>query len=342
MAESAEDGRGGRPRKTQRPSRLGVPSVPDVTFPNVAKGVNQSQGPNTAKKDFPTKRQNIASVLLQAFLVCIGALLLDAAAQNPAALTVSPGKATMLVGESRTFRAVGKDGRIRHNVRWEISPQNAAAILGSGDEVTVQAREASPSVLLTAYAEGDTADATIEIRPAGDMPAGTTLWSVAPTPGCKATKMTQAVPSANGPDLYVVETCPEGTVIRALTADGRELWRRRIGGGGDPSQKAAGPVASGPYAGFMLNGPAATVKPKAEEPPAEHIHSRSTSVCDAIAVGMTRELAARAVSERGLALDAKQREGNAWLLEEEGYRCTISFDEKTGAVVKKKKTVVTD
>jgi len=248
----------------------------------------------------------------------------------------------MLVGETRTFRAVGKDGRIRHNVRWQISPQNAAAISVSGDEVNVQAREASPSVLLTAYAEGDSADATIEIRAAGDMPAGTTLWSVSPTPGCKATKMTQAVPSANGPDLYVEETCPEGTMIRALTADGRELWRRRLGGAGESSPQAAGPVAKGPYIGFFPNGPASNVKEKPQEPPAEHINSRSTSVCDAIAIGATKELAAKAVTERGLALDPKQRVGNPWLLEEEGFRCTISFDEKTGAVVKKKKTVVTD
>ena len=51
--------------------------------------------------------------------LCIGLLLYAAwaAAQNPESLSISPGKATMLVGETRTFRAVGKDGRIRHNVR---------------------------------------------------------------------------------------------------------------------------------------------------------------------------------------------------------------------------------
>jgi len=257
-------------------------------------------------------------------------------------MTVSPGKATMLVGETRTFRAVGKDGRIRHSVRWEVSPQNAAAVSVNGDEVNLQAREASPSVLLTAYAEGDSADAAIEIRTAGDMPMGTTIWSVSPTPGCKATKMTQAVPSANGPDLYVEETCPEGTMIRALTADGRELWRRLLGGAGQSSPNAAAPIAKGPYIGFFPNGPASTVKQKPDEPPARHINPRSTSVCDIIAMGTTKDDALKVVTERGLALDPKQREGNPWLLEEEGFRCTISFDEKTGAVIKKKKTVVID
>src|ERR1700722_17765143 len=184
----------------------------------------------------PTRvRPSTAACYTQLFLLWAVAMSCCASAQTPQSMTVSPDKATMLVGETRTFRAVGRDGRIRHNVRWGISPQNAAAITVNGDEGTVQAREASPSVLLTASAESDSSDASIEIRPAGDMPTGTRIWSVSPTPGCKATKMTQAVPSANGPDLYVEESCPDGSMIRALTSDGRELWRRPFGAAAAPS-----------------------------------------------------------------------------------------------------------
>lgn len=277
-------------------------------------------------------------------IILFGAAVLpcSSSAQAPATLTVSPGKATMLVGETRNFRAVGKDGRIVHNVRWSISPEYAATVTKNGDEVTIGAREASPSVLLSAYAEGDSADASIEIRPAGDMPAGTAIWSVSPTPGCKTTKMTQAVPSATGPDLYVEETCPEGTMIRALTADGREMWRRLLGGSTAPAPNAVAPIAQGPYIGFFPNGPASKAQAKIEEPAGEHINSRATSVCDAITVGMSRDEASKAVSQRNVALDSKQRSSDAWMMEEEGFRCTISFDAKTGTVVKKKKTVVTD
>ena len=276
-----------------------------------------------------------------AALLATGALAIAAFAQNPAALTVSPGKATMLVGDTRTFRAVGKDGRVRHNVRWSISPEQAATLTVNGDEAVVQAHEASPSVLLTAYANGDSADASIEIRPAGDMPAGTPIWSVSPTPGCKATKMTQAVPSANGPDLYVEETCPEGTMIRALTADGRELWRRLLGSSGAPSNVAA-PIANGPYIGLLPNGATSKVPGKSDQPAGEHINARANSVCDTISLGMARDEVFKAANERGLHLDPKQRQSATWSLEEEGFRCTISFDASTGAVVKKKKTIVTD
>jgi len=41
-------------------------------------------------------------------------------AQNPPSLLVEPSKAVMLVGYSRTFRAVGEDGRKRQNVAWNV------------------------------------------------------------------------------------------------------------------------------------------------------------------------------------------------------------------------------
>ena len=168
----------------------------------------------------------IHTVLLVASMV--GGLLF---AQDPPALTISPAKATMLVGDTRTFRAVGRDGRMRHAVRWSVSSAQAVTLTTDGDEAILQAKEPSSAVVLTGYADGDSAEANVEIH-RGPLPAGTAIWSVAAMPGCKTRKMTQAVPSANGPDLYVEEDCPQGTLIRALTADGRELWRTQLGASG--------------------------------------------------------------------------------------------------------------
>lgn len=247
----------------------------------------------------------------------------------------------MLVGEARTFRAVGRDGRIRRDVRWGISSQHAASITVNGGEVTVEARESSPSVLLTASAEGDSADASIEIRRAGDMPTGTAIWSVSATPGCTSTKMIQAVPSANGPDLYVQEACPDGTMIRALTADGRELWRRQLGSGGAPANMAV-PIAQGPYIGMLANGASSKAAGKSDEPAGVHISPSAASVCDSIRVGMARDDVFKRITEYKITLDARQRQSDTWMLEEEGFRCAISFDAKTGNVIKKNKTIVAD
>jgi hypothetical protein len=131
----------------------------------------------------------------------------------------------------------------------------------------------------------------------------------------------QAVPSADGPDLYDQEECPQGNVVRALTSDGRELWRRSFGGSGAPIAE--------------LN-PGGTVKPP------QRLDPHNTSACDSVSAGMTRENVAKVLADRNLHLNDKQRSTNQWLLEEEGFRCTISFDASSGTVVKKKKTVVTD
>ncbi len=272
-------------------------------------------------------------------VVLAGMMSLCASAQTPQSMTVSPDQATMLAGETRIFHAVGKDGRVRHNVRWGISPQNAAAITVNGDEVMVQAREESPNVLLTASAESDSAEASIEIRRAGDMPVGTRIWSVSPTPGCKATKMTQAVPSANGPDLYVEEACPEGSMIRALTSDGRELWRRPFRSSGAPSN-VAGPIAQGPYVGMLPNGVNSKAPGKVDEATPEHVSPHAAPVCDAIRVGMTRDDVFKTIADHKDTLDARQRQSNNWSIEEKSSLCAISFDANTGTVVKKKKTIV--
>src|ERR1700724_4033342 len=97
-------------------------------------------------------------------------------AQDAPALSVVPSKVTMLLGETHTFRAVGKDGRLRHNVRWNISPEHAAKLTVDNDEATVQAEEPSSTVLLTAYAEGDSSEASIEILSGPSLPTGTMMW----------------------------------------------------------------------------------------------------------------------------------------------------------------------
>ncbi|MBV8049663.1 MAG: hypothetical protein JOZ80_00665, partial [Acidobacteriaceae bacterium] len=86
-----------------------------------------------------------------------------AAAQEVPPLLVLPSKAIMLLSETRTFRAVGKDGRIRNNVAWSISGSNDAEITTNGDEATVRALNPTRNLVLTANFAGDSAQASIEI-----------------------------------------------------------------------------------------------------------------------------------------------------------------------------------
>lgn len=257
--------------------------------------------------------------------VALFAIALVAAgfAQGIPALSVSPGSATMTPGETRTFRAVGKDGRMRHNVRWSISPEHAAKLTMDDDEAVVQAVEAA-TVMLTASAEGDSAQATVDILSGHTPPIGTRLWTVSALPGCTTKKMTQAVPSATGPDLYDEEECPQGNFVRALTADGREMWRRQITGSGGvlESRSQSEPVA----------------KPQTDT--GRHLNLHPVSVCDGVSPGMTKDAVSQVANAHNLHVEPRQRPSDTWEFEEEGSRCTISFDGNSGAVVKKKKAII--
>ena len=177
--------------------------------------------------------------------------------------------------------------------------------------------EPSSTVVLTAYAEGESSEASIEIRSGPSLPIGTMKWSVSSLPGCKSMKMTQAVPSANGPDIYVQEACPDGTYVRAITDDGRELWRRKIGVPLAPELKA-----------------------KEETEPAEHISLSTRSLCDDIFSGMTKDSVSKIAQDHNLRLGEKERQGNNWVIEERNFRCKILFD--NAATVVKKKKIITD
>jgi hypothetical protein len=190
-----------------------------------------------------------------------------------------------------------------------------------GDEATLQAKDPASSLVLTGYAGSDSAEASIEIR-SGPLTPGTQIWSVTSMPGCKTGQIIQAVPTADGPDLYVQEDCPGGTVLRALTADGREMWR--TGMPGSVAHGAAGPAA------------------KEQGQLGGRLNLRGSSICDEISAGVTKEVVSKVVDDRKLRLAEDQRQSNNWVLEEDGFRCTILFDSKTGAVLKKKKVIVTD
>jgi hypothetical protein len=244
------------------------------------------------------------------------------AAQSPPKLIVSPAQATLLIGGTQTFRAVGVDGRIRHSVHWSLAPDYAAKLVVNADEVTVEGAEATSRAVLTASVDGDSADATIEIPSGHTMANGTRLWTVAALPGCTSKKMTQAVPSANGPDLYDEEECPQGAFVRALTSDGREMWRRQITGTGGVLAKQPAP------------------KPQAET--VQHLNLHRASVCDGVSPGMSKDAVSKVVNAHNLHVEKSQWQSDRWEFEEEGSRCDISFDGKSGTVAKKTKTIIAE
>jgi hypothetical protein len=61
------------------------------------------------------------------------------------------------------------------------------------------------------------------------MPIGTALWSAPAISGYTPQKLMQAVPSANGPDLYSIETdSSNDMLVRGLNSNGGHMWQSSI------------------------------------------------------------------------------------------------------------------
>ena len=82
--------------------------------------------------------------------------------------------------------------------------------------------------MLRARVGGRTAEASITVLEGDELPVGTIQWSVPSYPGYKSKQIVQAMPSANGPDLYTMEENDQGhSLIRAWTSEGIFLWQRK-------------------------------------------------------------------------------------------------------------------
>jgi hypothetical protein len=263
---------------------------------------------------------NFGSFTLVFELLVLSITSVSVMAQNIPAVLVVPSKVTMVIGETHTFRAVDRDGRMLHDVRWSVTPEQAATLLGGGDEATLQANQTASRVILTASAGGDIAEANIEIRSGMSLATGSVKWSVTELPGCKTTKIIPAVPSAGGPDVYVQEICPDGAYIRAITDDGRELWRRKI----SDTPALPGQATSDDLSAFT-----------------QHLDTAARSICLDISPGMNKEDVWKLAQTRSLPLRDDERKKDSWLMEESGSSCTVSFDQ-SGIVLRKKKTIITD
>jgi hypothetical protein len=139
---------------------------------------------------------------------------------------VSPAVANLTVGENRNFRATDKNGHILRGVEWTAS-QPRVLKLTAGDEVEVTATQPGKCTL-TAHLNQASGEAQVEVLEGSTMKPGTVLWSAPTQPGCTSIQIVQAMPTADGPDLYQTSACPDGTYVTALTSDGILLWRKRL------------------------------------------------------------------------------------------------------------------
>src|ERR1700735_3602620 len=247
-------------------------------------------------------------------------------AQSTSYLAITPQSATLLTGDSRSFRLVDQNGRMQRNVSWDVSDTAALQVSG-GDEVTIMANRPGDFRINARSANGS-AEATVTVME-GKMPVGTKIWTSGTAPGCKSFQMVQAMPSANGPDLYDLSHCPDGDYITALTADGIHLWRRKAGGVGP------GPAGTDNVPASANNNDA-VAKDAAR---GDRINLSSTSICDSVTVGTDQQKIRDMLHERNLSFSEGAAGERVWTVDESNRQCKLWFDEKS-ILTKKRKVFV--
>lgn len=230
-------------------------------------------------------------------------------AQDIPPLAVTPSSATVLLGESHAFRAVGRDGRPAPFARWDTSSSNAR-LYGKGSDVMVEFAEPG-EYSIHAYSPEGSGSATVHVVNLRALPYGATKWRVESFEGCKTVKLIPAIPAAGSTnDVFMQDACPQGTVVRALTAEGLENWRTWLG------EKEVDVQHLDAY-----------------EPKALLVKS----VCDGVKPDMSRDDVLKIAATAKIELPASEKTKDVWTFEEGGGECHVSF--KDGKVTKKQKVI---
>jgi hypothetical protein len=144
---------------------------------------------------------------------------------------VSPALATMLIGSSQPFCAFDIEGKtLTAATEWSLSEAQFGDLSTSGTPQIVA--KAAGTFRVRARLGTHYAEANVTVLSGSTLPQGTKRWSAPEIPGYTIKEVVPAVPSANGPDVFVNEVNNEGnSLVRAFTSEGIQLWMVPVKGG---------------------------------------------------------------------------------------------------------------
>ncbi len=168
----------------------------------------------------------------------------------PMSIEVTPGPASISVGNSQSFTAVDENGMPRPDATWSVSDTNIATLStdGSGTLKGITAGQ----VTLTATVQGISGETTVTVI-SGTFSPGIILWTAPALSGFTTQQIAYAVPTTNGPGLYSVDTDNNGNYLfRAFTSDGRQMWQQAPLPSGDYFYLLMGAVSDN-KGGLLIN-----------------------------------------------------------------------------------------
>jgi hypothetical protein len=143
----------------------------------------------------------------------------------PATLFLTPDHFAMILSETRKVALVDDLGRAIPASSWSASDSDVAQVAPDG---TITAVAVGMTTITGAY-ENLTATAELTVYASKILAAGTVRWSVRPLPENTLMRVLPGQPTEpEDPDVYFVEKSGSQLVIRALTADGQQIWTHTI------------------------------------------------------------------------------------------------------------------
>ena len=107
-------------------------------------------------------------------------------------------------------------------VRWDAGGSSNVDVEANGAEANFYFN-APGQYVVHAYGAGGSASANVNVIRAFAYAQGAAKWTVESFEGCMTRRPIAAIPApGSSNDVFMVDDCPRGTVVRALTANGLE------------------------------------------------------------------------------------------------------------------------
>ncbi len=141
-------------------------------------------------------------------------------------IQVTPNPVTVVVGNTQSFTAIDQGGTRRPDATWSVNDTSIATLASDGSGTITAV--AAGTVTVTATVGSTSGQSTVTVV-SGSLTAGTALWTAPSVSGFTTQKIIQAVPTANGPDLYSIDEDSSGDLlVRAFRSDGEQLWQNEV------------------------------------------------------------------------------------------------------------------
>jgi Big-like domain-containing protein len=159
-------------------------------------------------------------------------LVLAARIASADSLTISPSRVVLPLGGAQRLELRDSSGASVSGAEWSLSAPDVVSL--STSPIVTVAAVAAGEVTITATAGGESAEATVTVLPASEVPADTPMWTVprvTPDDGVPPTLVRAQNDDGTGADYFLVEGLGSAPLVRGVRLDGTEVWRRQLSAG---------------------------------------------------------------------------------------------------------------